>query len=200
MGQLTNNKGFSLIEITVVLSIFIFLVIISTEFIIRGLRSNTFAYEQDAATQYARKSVDVMVKEIRKANQAENGNYLLETVSPQNFIFYADVDNDDKTERIRYFLENKYLKRGIIKATNSPLEYPGANENISILSNYINNNSEPMFIYIDKNDTQLANPATFMRNIRMINLNIKINVTPDRAPNDYIVRANVQIRNLKDNL
>jgi type II secretory pathway pseudopilin PulG len=195
-----QNIGFSLIEITLVLSIFIFLVIISTEFIIRGLRSNTFADEQNSAVQSARKSADVMVKEIRKANQAETGNYLLETVNPQSFIFYADIDDDGKTERVRYFLDNKYLKKGVIAATNSPAEYPGANEQFTILSDYVNNNTEALFNYYDKNDVLLADPTSLKRNIRMINMNIKINVTPERAPNDYYIRANVQIRNLKDNL
>jgi type II secretory pathway pseudopilin PulG len=195
-----KNKGFSLIEITLVLSIFIFLVIISTEFIIRGLRSNNFADEQNSAVQSARKSSDVMIKEIRKANQAENGNYLLETVNPQSFIFYADIDDDGKTERVRYFLDNKYLKKGVIAATNSPVEYPSANEQFSILSDYINNKTEALFYYFDKNNIQLSDPTSFKRSIRMVNLNIKINVTPERAPNDYYIRANVQIRNLKDNL
>jgi prepilin-type N-terminal cleavage/methylation domain-containing protein len=195
-----NNQGYSLIEISVVLSIFLFLVILSTEFIIRGLKSNTFADEQSTAVQNARKAADIMVKEIRKANQAENGNYLLATATPQSFIFYGDVDDDDKTERIRYYLDGTNLKRGIIKATGSPIGYPTANESISVLANYVNNNSDPMFYYNDKNNIQIADSTAGIRSIRLVKLNIKINVTPATAPNDYFVKSNVMIRNLKDNL
>jgi type II secretory pathway pseudopilin PulG len=195
-----NQNGYSMIELTVVLSIFIILLFMATEFIIQGLRSNTFAYEQDAAVSNARKVVDSLIKEVRKANQAETGVYLLETVGPQTFTFYSDIDGDNKTEKIRYYLDNRTFKKGVIKATGTLISYPAGDENITTIANYVNNGSTPIFQYYDKNNNLLADPGTFKRSIRMINISMMINVTPERAPADYFVRANIQIRNLKDNL
>ena len=36
--------------------------------------------------------------------------------------------------------------------------------------------------------------------VRLINVILKINVTPLVAPNDYYVETDIQLRNLKDNL
>ena len=134
-----KNKiaGFSLIEIMVVMGIFSIFIIMSADFIIQGFRSSAFIYEQDLAVQNARKAQDIMVKEIRKANRAENGEYLLDTVLPQTFTFYSDVDSDGLTEKIRYFLDNNNLKKGLIHATGSPFGYPAVKQAGSILSKYV---------------------------------------------------------------
>lgn len=195
-----NNKGYSLIELVAVLSIFVILVVLSANYIIGGLRSNTFAYEQDAAVQNARKANSIMVVEVRKANQSARGDYLLDTVQPQSFVFYSDIDDDNITEKIRYFLQGSTLKRGLIKATGTPLQYLSANETISTVSDYVNNQSLAIFAYYDKNNNLLVDPVTYKRSIRMIELNLKINVTPSRAPLDYYVKSYIELRNLKDNL
>lgn len=198
-----NNKklaGFSLIEIMVVMSILVFFIMVSTDFIIQGFRSSTFAYEQSVAVQNAKKAQDIMVKEIRKANRAENGEYLLDTVLPQTFIFYSDTDADGLTEKIKYFLDNNILKKGLTQATGSPISYPVENEEISILSDYINNQAEPIFLYYDKNNQLVNDPTANKQNIRLIEISAKINVTPTKAPMDFYIESNIQIRNLKDNL
>jgi type II secretory pathway pseudopilin PulG len=195
-----HQKGYSMLELVVVLSIFIILVFIATDFIIQGLRSNAFAYEQDTAVQNARRVADSLVKEVRKCSQAENGFYLLDTVNIQSFAFYSDIDADDKTEKVRYFLDNTTFKKGVIKATGSPIAYPIGNESITTIANYMNNGSSTIFEYYDKNGVKLIDPTSSIRAIRMIRLNMKINVNPNRAPDDYFVRANIQLRNLKDNL
>ena len=197
-----KNKiaGFSLIEIMVVMGIFSIFIIMSADFIIQGFRSSAFIYEQDLAVQNARKAQDIMVKEIRKANRAENGEYLLDTVLPQTFTFYSDVDSDGLTEKIRYFLDNNNLKKGLIHATGSPIGYPAENEAVSILSNYVNNQAKPIFLYYDKNNLPIANPTSDKQSIRLIEILAEINVTPATAPKNFNVEVNVQIRNLKDNL
>lgn len=198
--EASENSGFSLMEIMVVMSISLIFIFASADFIIQGLRSSTFIYEQDLAVQNARKAQDIMVKEIRKANRAENGEYLLDTVSPQTFTFYSDADSDGATEKVRYFLDGDILKKGLVRATGTPIGYPAANEEISTLANYVNNQAEPIFYYYDKNNGLIANPPANKQSVRLIEISAKINVTPERAPKDFYVEADVQIRNLKDNL
>lgn len=196
----SNLTGFSLIEIMVVMGISSVLIFMSADFIIQGFRSSAFIYEQNMAVQNARRAQDIMVKEIRKINRAENGEYLLDTVLPQTFTFYSDVDSDGLTEKVRYFLDNSNLKKGLTHATGSPIGYPAENEKVSILSNYINNQTNPIFSYYDKNNLLIANPTSNKQGVRLIEISAKINVAPERAPKDFNVEADVQIRNLKDNL
>ena len=70
---------------------------------------------------------------------------------------------------------------------------PGATTTIA---SYVNNQEEAIFTYYDNsyNETGLIN------NVRLINIKLKINVTPERAPMDYTVETDVTLRNLKDNL
>ena len=200
INKKSNIAGFTLIEIMVVMAIFIIFIMMSSDYIIQGFRSSTYIYEQASAIQNAGKVQDIMVKEIRKANRSQAGDYLLDTVQPQTFIFYSDVNSDGSTEKIRYFLENNTLKGGIILAVGIPSQYPAENEVISTLSNYINNNTDPIFTYYDKDNQLIANPSANKQSIRLINILVKINVTPSQAPLDYYLKADVQIRNLKDNL
>ena len=64
------------------------------------------------------------------------------------------------------------------------------------IAQYMNNQDEPVFIYYDNNRAETAD----IDSIRLINIQLRINVTPWRMPNDYYVETDVHLRNLKDNL
>ncbi len=195
-----KQSGFTLLEIIVVISIFLILAIISSDYIIQGFRSTVFGYEQDEAVQNGRKVINSLIKEIREAAQSDRGDYLLDAVEEQNFSFYSNIDADGNMEKVRYFIDNGVLKRGVIEPAGDPLEYLPANETVSEIARYINNQAEPMFAYYDTDYNLIANPSANKQNIRLVKIFLKINVTPERAPNDYIISMDIQIRNLKDNL
>jgi len=195
-----NIKGFTLLEIAVVVAIFIALSIVGADFVISGLKANIFGYEQDAAVSNARKAINVINQEIREAAQSDRGDYLLDTVATNTLTFFSNIDTDVNAEKIRYFLDGTSLKKGVIHPTGTPLEYQSANEVVTKVADYINNQSLAAFTYFDTNNNQITNPTTYKKNIRLIHITLKINVTPNRAPIDYIVDTDVQIRNLKDNL
>lgn len=200
MKIIKDIQAYTLIEIAVVLSIFMFLVALSGDYIINGLKSNNFIFEQDAAVQSARYSSNIMVKEIRKTAQSVTGDYLIKTPLPQEFAFFSDVNDDGSTDQVKYSLSGNFLFRTITLASGTPLGYASANAATTTLVRYVNNKSLPIFSYYDKNNSQIADPISDKASIRMIGINLKINVTPTRAPLDYFVRSYIQIRNLKDNL
>jgi len=195
-----NNRGMTIVELMVSISIFMVFMIASSEFIIRGLQSNVFGYEQEDAIANARRAAGVMVEELRRAANSARGDYLFETVATGTIVFYADTDDDGLTERIRYFADGINLKKGSIAPTGTPLVYDQADEKISTFAIYLNNQSMPIFKYFDTNNDEIANPAANKTRIRLIRTTLKINVTPERAPADYFYTADIQIRNLKDNL
>lgn len=189
-----NQPGYSLIEIIVTISIFLLVFMLGANFIIRGFRSITFGSEQETAIQNARRAMENLAKDIREAKSSEKGDYPLSTTEEQNFIWYGDVDNDSITEKIRYSLSENTLQKVIIEPGAENL-YNGPGSTTTI-AQYVNNQTEPIFAYYDANN----NETDIINDIRLINIKLKINVTPERAPLDYYLDTDIQLRNLKDNL
>lgn len=67
-------------------------------------RTHSYQWQQALAISEARRGIETMIKEIREAREGENGAYPVELAGDKEFIFYSDIDNDSKTERVRYFL------------------------------------------------------------------------------------------------
>lgn len=187
-------NGFSLIEIMIALSIFAFLIVIGNRFIIQGFRSITFTSEQETAVSNARRAMGIMIKEMRGANSSEYGAYALSAVEDQNYIYYSDIDKDGETEKVGYSLNDTVLEKIVIEPGELK-DYSGVGIT-STIANYINNKTDPIFTYYDSD----YNATSIINDIRLINIKLKINVTPERIPQNYCAESDVQLRNLKDNL
>ena len=190
----SKNRGFTLLETIVAISILVTVTIIAAEFIIRGFKSTTFEAEQETAVQNARYGVEIMVKEIRGANNSERGDYPLSVIEEDNLIYYSDINDDGYMEKVRYFLDGFLLKK-VVTPPGDDNNYDTAGATTTI-SRYVTNQSERVFTYYDSNYAETDD----INSVRLVNINLKINVTPERAPNDYNVETDVHLRNLKDNL
>jgi prepilin-type N-terminal cleavage/methylation domain-containing protein len=189
-----KNTGFTIIEILIAVSIAVILSVVVNRFIVQGYKSITFTTEQEEAVEQARNALDIMITEIRSANSSEQGAYTLLTIENQNFVYYSDIDSDGETERVRYFLEESELKKVVVEAGESR-DYSGAGTTSTIAS-YVNNQESSIFVYYDADYLEVD----AINDIRLVNIQLKINVTPQIAPNDYWARTDVNLRNLKDNL
>jgi len=189
-----NKNGFSLIEVLISILIASVLMLVINRFIIQSYKSVTFASEQEEAVENARDALEIMITEIRSANFSQQGAYALLKKEEQDFVYYSDVDADGDTEKIRYFLEGNELKRVVVEP-GALMDYSGAGST-STIANYMNIQEEAIFTYYDSNYVE----TNIINNIRLVNIQLKINVTPDIAPNDYWARTDVNLRNLKDNL
>jgi prepilin-type N-terminal cleavage/methylation domain-containing protein len=187
-------SGFTLIELLVSISIMLLVMTMGYIFIRQGYLAITFGAEQEEAVSIGRRSMNIITKEIRGANTSEQGDYPLSLIEPQDVIFYSDVDDDTVMEKIRYFRNENTL----VKVVNEPgpsNDYRTASATTT-LSLYLNNQEEPIFTYFDSNNAE----TDLINNIRLIRINLRINVTPWRAPNDYYLETDVSFRNLKSNL
>jgi len=202
-----KERGFSLIETIVLIFVFAIVMAALNTFIIRTYRLYNYNFQQVAAINEARRGIETMVKEIRKARHGDDGAYPISQAGDFNFIFYGDVDGiASTTERVRYFLDGKNFKKGVIKPTGDPPQYVLSGETITILSAYVQNGtSSPVFKYYNGDwpgDT-INNPLptlTRLTDTKLMHVYLKINFDPARPPDDFILESDTQIRNLKTNL
>ena len=194
-----------MLEVVIVITIFAIIILAWNNLIIKTYKSSSFGQEQLEAIRQAQRGIETMTKEIREMSTAENGAYALELAGDNEIIFYSDVDQDVLTEKIHYYINSSTLYKGVTEPTGDPLEYDPNNEVINVLASYVNNSSTPMFTYFndqypfDTENNPLPAPTRLIET-KLIHLFLRINIEPTRAPNDFDVESDVQIRNLKTNL
>ena len=200
-----KNSGISLLEIIIYIAVFSIVAMLTARFVAQGYKVYYFGQEQSDAIRSAQKGIEVMVKEIREARHADNGTYPLGLANDQEFIFYSDIDQDNYTEKVRYFLDGENFKKGIINPSETePINYDGE-EMVTILSEYVRNGAEPIFYYYngdwpaDTENNPLPSPARLIET-KLMRVYLKINVFIERSPDDFELESSVQIRNLKTNL
>lgn len=195
-------KAFTLVELMIVVGISAVLMAAAYIVVTSGYKNQIFISEKNDAIEEAKRGVQIMTKEIRKIKDGDNGNFAIIAAQDYDFSFYSDIDLDNKTERVRYFLDGANFKKAVTKPT-AAFEYLPANETESILSAYILNQTRtiPIFTYFDKDypysDTPLATPANAAK-IKFVGFNLIVNVAPFRQPGDYMLESKVGLRNLRE--
>lgn len=205
-NKIIDSRGVTLVEILVALGIFLLVIGMIWIFIQQSYSVQNFTLGQTMAIGEARRGVETLVKEVREALPADTGTYPIEKADDFEFIFYADYDRDAAVERVHYYLDGSDFYKGVTEGSGDPLQYLPENEQVTIISRYVRNTAtEPVFQYYDgsysgkQTDEPLPSPANVAQ-IRLVHINLKINIKPDQAPTDYYLESDVQIRNLKDNL
>lgn len=104
--QIENPKNLAFTLVEAIVTIFIFSLLMAAIFgsIFILYRTHGYEWQQSLAISEARRGIETMVKEIREAREGENGAYPIEYAGDKEFIFYSDIDNDGRVERVRYFL------------------------------------------------------------------------------------------------
>jgi len=195
--------GFTLIEILVTMAIFS-LIMGAVGLFAR----DTFYYNNifsGGLTSYddAKKILQPITSEIRSASPSSLGAYSIEIADNTNFVFYTDINNNGLKERVRYFLSNSTLKRGVIIPSGSPIQYLSSNEIITDVVSNLKNDSTPIFTYYDTNYNGNTSPLPIpvsVLSIRLVKITLIIDYDPNRPPLPITVTTEVNIRNLKDNL
>lgn len=196
-----KNKGFTLVETLVGVSIFVMIVIALTLFSRNTWVYNSFISSGLNNANNIRQVLKTVSSEIRTASTAETGAYVIGQASSTSFTFYSDIDGDGFEERVRYFISGNLLQKGIIRPTGSPLTYNVANETVSTLISSVNpvSNFEYYDHSYDGTTPPLASPID-ISSIRLVKVNLTIDNDPNRAPTANEFSTQISIRNLKDNL
>lgn len=196
------TKGYSLPEI--VITVAILTIIIGA---VGAFQSNIFSLNRviqvGINNQYeAKKIIRPFANEVRGAVTSDTGSYALEETGTSTFIFYSNIDDDAKIERIRYFLDGNVFKKGITKSEGNPLNYNQDNEQIiQVVHNVL---STDIFEYYDStyDGTASSSVLTFpihTSDVRLVRIRLEIDNDPNKEPAPMIAETKISIRNLKDN-
>lgn len=199
-------KGFTLVEILVSISIMVFIVMIVGIFARNVIVYNTAGHNSLVAQLDGRKVLRTMVSELRTSAPSVLGSYPIDTAATDTLIFFADLNNDGVSERVRYFFDpsTRALKKGIIFPSGSPLAYNLGNEKVvTLVSSIANGTSTQIFEYYDSlyagTTTPLALPIN-ISSVRLIKINVLVDKDENRSPATAHFISSVMLRNLKDNL
>lgn len=198
-----NNKGFTLLELLVAMGIFSLVILTATWIFISGLRYNTIIWDQLQGQTDGRRAVKEVVDIVRKAEESSIGGYPIVSAEDNELILYANVDTDSYREKVRFWLDDTILKRGITKPSGDPLNYSGT-EVVVEIAHYIVNIAEavPLFEYYDENyigsEEALITPAD-VGSIRIVKIQLEIEKDANKTPIPLHVESMVSVRNLKNN-
>ncbi len=190
------KKGFSLIEFLTVIFI-VSVVSIAIGIFSKDIFSLSRILGADLSSQQEmRVALKQISAELRSTSLSSTGSFAIAEASSTSLTFYSDIDDDGTKERLRYFLQNSVLKRGVLVPTGNPLSYNPANETVTdLVRGVYATAATPIFSYYDTNydgqSAPLAQPVTTTQ-VRLIKISITVgNVT---------VTTQISLRNIKDNL
>lgn len=200
-----HYSGFTLIELIVAISGFALvgagIIALVSNVLLSSNQQGGLLSDSDQAR---RLSAQIM-QELRNSVNSSTGAYPIDTAADQSLIFYSNIDGGIDIERVRYYVQNGKLYKGVLKPTGNPLVYNVANEASVAVQSNIANASAPLFYYYD--GTYTGNTENFLSqpvnvtNVRFVKLSIKIyNKAGVKNTNTYTISASGSVRNLKDNL
>ena len=195
--------GFTLLEVLVASGISLVILTILFNWGSDMWRQNTFVQSSLLAESEARSAMKTIIAEIRSATAGNDGSYALALASTTAVTFYSDLDRDGDREKVRYFVENGELKKGVTQFVGSPGSYVPANEKITITVRNLTNATSGVFsFYGDDYDGASSSPALVFPvdpiDVRVAGITIGIDDNPEKPPAPMLFQSRVMIRNIKN--
>ncbi len=192
------SRGFTLIEIIIVIGIFTSVMIVISLFVLDIANNEIFFTESINSEVETRQAYQTIISELRSMGGSVNGSYAINAASSSSFTFFSDSDGDGYTEQVRYFVDGGILKKGLIKPAGNPFGYKIGDEKITEAVHYLVSNN--VFSYFganyDGNQSPLGYPIN-LDSIRMIKIQLSIDKDPNVLPGKVVLPAYINMRNLR---
>lgn len=199
-----DAAGFTIVEalVTTVLIAVVLLAIFTIWF---GLqRTYAFTEEDMEAQQEARNALSEMVELIRTARRpnpapSENLDLVIVTADSNSLVLWSDVDRDPDHDlelvRFRVDSQSRTLYRDVSQTGDITFS---SGTSVRLVSNWVSNDeSVPLFTYIDSKGIVLPTPVPDPASIRQVVIDLRIDVEVGKSPIAHELRSTVQPRNLR---
>lgn len=191
-------RGFTLMEVLVVISIMGVAGIALSGMIQSFYRNNAYLLEQTAALENARRGVRSAVSAIREASYGDDGSYPVESAATSTLTFYSDFDRDDSVEKETYQLIDGVLYRVVTNSGGTPRGYVNQPQSTTTIATDVRNTAAvPLFTYYDTAGVELSATSTDESSIVSVVITLMVDLNPQRAPNVFTLQETATLRNLR---
>ncbi|MBU0597689.1 prepilin-type N-terminal cleavage/methylation domain-containing protein [Patescibacteria group bacterium] len=195
------SKGFSLVEMIVVLSIVSLISVGIGAFTYQGMKLWNITQDHVEAQENVRVAFRSVVGEIREMIISDNGSYPIEYVDDFSIVFFANIDDDTKREKVKYELSNGILYRWVTESDGGePAQYPAfTQDDRSVIAQDIIN-IDYLFKYFDNSYNGASDPLADpfeLNEISLVQMRLVIDSDPNALPAPIEVETNISLRNLK---
>lgn len=200
-----RNNGFTLIEIIVVIAITTILIFLFSALLVKVLKDPNQQMKAMENIYKSRNVVSDFSNEMRNCVFAQDGSYPISKATDNEIIFFSNYKaGEGNVKRIRYYISNGVLYKGVVFASGNPPIYNIASEVVTQVASSITNNLQPIFYYYDGNydgtGQHLQQPVN-INNIRYINISLNVlKETTKGSTSEFTIIGGSTIRPLKDNL
>jgi type II secretory pathway pseudopilin PulG len=196
----SETRGMTFVELIVTISVFTVVSIALLGLIQSFYKNNTYLIEGTTALASARRGVTQAVTDIREASYGDDGTYLIATAGTSTLTIYSDIDQDTYVERVTYKLISGTLYRTITQATGTPAVYSSATTaTTTVTADVRNTTATPVFTYYDSAGVQLSTTSPAIPSITAIQVQLLVDLNPNRAPNVFTLVEKATLRNVDKN-
>lgn len=200
-----SKKGFTLVETIVAIALFVLGTQATVLVFSKTMQNKAYTLEMGKASFVVSRSIGDLTQYLRRARQSDSGSYPIVSADKNDLVVYSDYNKDNITERLHIYLSNHKVYMGIRNPSSTfPKTYAAGDESTVLLADRIvNTATDSLFSYYNKDypedlvNNPVATPAD-VSEIRLVKIFLKINIDPNRAPDNIQQETFVELRNLND--
>ncbi len=200
-----QEKGFTILELLVAVSIFSVLSVMAALLFVNIFTGSNQQFSALSNVDQARLVTNQFTNEIRNATTGVEGSAPLNTASTNQIIFFSKSSLGGATvNRVRYYLVGTTLYKGVTVPSGNPPNYNLAQESNIIVQRDISNGVTPIFTYYDGSyagsGSALVQPVN-INSVKFVKMNLMVLTRVKENVNTvFSISAGATIRNLKNNL
>lgn len=185
----------TIVELIITMGIFSLVMIGVSQLFLKSWQNYNFVMHTNDSSVAANKGVSDLVNVLRRVSEADNGSYAVTSANSFDLKIYSDIDKDNVTEKIHYYLNGTSLMVGISNPSGFPPTYPSGDDTSKVvINNVVNTSSQPLFYYYDGSNNAISAPVGAINTVRMV----KINLVIYRKEGNLTIESYASMRNLSD--
>jgi len=199
-----KSKGFTLIEVMVSVAVLALLSGLVASLVIYLISEPNKQRSYLDNTDQARFIANNFANELRNATTSNDGQYAINYANSSEIIFFTKKGASGlNVNKIRYYILEDTLYKGVTVPTGNPLSYGSSSETVTTLMTNLINSSSPIFYYYNGDYNGNSNPLELpanINNITYIKMSLTVPKYENESANHFSMEAGAAIRGLKTNL